>query len=159
MGWKLGERVEKVPKRALANSDRTRCFYKEDPPAQGRDGEQRGPGLSHRLMWSARQGSTPLAKKQWGPPNPPVAYGWGSHARTHARTHACTHTVPKPAEYWISSVTTTWIQYKNSLFYEVNQGYAVFLSLWNDKSCGLRRILEISDQHLVFILLLSNNPV
>lgn len=59
----------------------------------------------------------------------------------------------------ISSVTTTLIQYKNSLFYEVNQGCAVFLSLWNDKSCGLRRMLEISNQHLVFILLVSNNPV
>lgn len=39
------------------------AFGKEDPPAQGRDGEQRGPHLSHRLMWSARQGSTPLAKQ------------------------------------------------------------------------------------------------
>ena len=56
--------MDTVPKRALANSDRTLCFYEEDPPSHGRDGAQRGPGLSYRLMWSARQGSTPLAKKQ-----------------------------------------------------------------------------------------------
>jgi hypothetical protein len=90
MWWKLGERVDTVPKRALANSDRTLCFYEEDPPSHGRDGAQRGPGLSYRLMWSARQGSTPLAKNSEDPPSPL----WHM-----AQVLSHTHTMLKPAEY------------------------------------------------------------
>lgn len=150
MGWKLGERIEKSSKKSFGQLRQNPVFL------------QRGSTCT-RKRWRA-EGS-------WFVPQTHVI----CKAREQSFGKKTVRTAQSPCGIWlrfshthnaeagwvlmISSVTTTLIQYKNSLFYEVNQGYAVFLSLWNDKSCGLRRILEISNQHLVFILLVSNNPV
>lgn len=59
-------------------------------------------------------------------------------------SHTNTHNAEASWVLIIPSVTTTLTQYKNSLFYEVYQGYAVFLSLWNDKSLWAKNFGNIN---------------